>query len=508
MKLLFSFFFLAATVLFAQAPGSSVADARLPEYDFDELTLAGQMHFLASDYLAGRRTGSVGNEVAAEYIATQLRAYGFTPINQVDSSYFQTVPLQAVNAPELVTLTLGGTTYTGGDQMMQLRGPEADVSGPVVFANYGWKDEESGQDDYAGLDVKGKIVITRAGIPGDSGQRGVFKGVQNKAELAASAGALAVFEIYSLPFPWEGFRGYLGGERMSVSDGTPPATIPYGFVRFAEGMAAELQSPAAHLEGELSSTGMRVDDMASRNVGGILRGSDPSLAEEYMLMTAHFDHVGVGAQGGGPYSPTDSIFNGARDNAFGTISLLAAARAFSHLRPRRSIIVLAVTGEELGLLGSKYYAENPLVPLNQTVFNFNTDGAGYDDTSAVSLIGSARTGIDPQVQEAAAAFGKTVINDPAPEQGLFDRSDNVSFAVKGIPALTFSGGTTGFSDEIMQYYHQVSDNPETINMRYLKEYCQVFTLAARLIANRDTVPFWMKGDKYEMAGKDLYGIGK
>ena len=112
------------------------------------------------------------------------------------------------------------------------------------------------------------------------------------------------------------------------------------------------------------------------------------------------------------------------------------------------------------------------------------------------------------MQAAAAAFGKSVINDPAPEQGLFDRSDNVSFAALGVPALTFSGGTTGFSDDIMRYYHQVVDNPETINMQYLKEYCQVFTLAARLIANRDTVPFWVEGDKYEDAGKTLYGSRK
>ena len=169
------------------------------------------------------------------------------------------------------------------------------------------------------------------------------------------------------------------------------------------------------------------------------------------------------------------------------------------------MIVLAVTGEELGLLGSKYYADHPLVPLEQTVFNFNTDGAGYNDTTAISLIGMGRTGIDEQIEEAAAAFATKVIANPAPEQGLFDRSDNVSFAAKGVPALTFAPGMTGFDDEIAKYYHQVTDNPETVNLDYLKRYCQVFTLAARLIANRDTVPFWGEGDKYEAAGRSLYG---
>ncbi len=162
----------------------------------------------------------------------------------------------------------------------------------------------------------------------------------------------------------------------------------------------------------------------------------------------------------------------------------------------------------MGLLGSQWYAENPLIPLEKTIFNFNTDGAGYDDITGISLIGANRTGIDPQVEAAASAFGKKVINDPAPEQGLFDRSDNVSFAAKGVPALSFSPGITGFSDELFKYYHQVTDNPETINMAYLKEYCQAFTLAARLIANRDTRPYWVDGDKYREAGDKLYGVKK
>jgi hypothetical protein len=485
--------------------GQTEIDRDLPEFDFNKLDLAGDMHFLASDYLRGRRTGSLGNEIAAEYIAAKLRAYGYAPINPADSSYFQQVPLRRVNAPEEASVRVGDQSYALGDNLLVLRGPQAKGSGEVVFANYGWVDEENGHDDYADLDVDGKIVITRAGIPGDPGMQGVFRGMSEKADMAAAAGAIALYEIYSLPFPWGGFRNYVGGERIGVDDGSPAATIPYGFLKASDELVAQLT--AGEMSGSMTSTGMRAEDIASRNVGGIIRGSDPGVADEYLLITAHFDHVGVGAEGGGAYTEADSIFNGARDNAFGTISMLAAARAFAETPPRRSVIILAVTGEEVGLLGSQYFAENPLIPLDRIVFNFNTDGAGYDATDAVSLIGANRTGIDPQVRAAAEAFGKRVINDPAPEQGLFDRSDNVSFAARGIPALTFSGGTTGFSDEIMKYYHQVTDNPETIDMQYLKEYCQIFTLAARLIANRDELPFWMEGDKYEAAGKELYGIG-
>lgn len=496
--------FLSVTLSAQQAD----VDRSLPEFGFDKLDLAGEMYFLASDYLAGRRTGSPGNEVAAEYIAAQLEAYGYEPINAQDSSYFQRVPLRRVNAPLSASLRIGTTDFTLEDNLMVLRGPAAQAQTQVVFANYGWVDEETGDNDYADLDVEGKIVITRPGLPGDQTQAGIFRGIQEKAELAAEAGAVGIFEIYALPYPWQSFKGFLGGERMAVNDGSAPATIPYGFIKVEDALLTELQGSAGGMQGDVVSEGMRSDDMGSRNVGGILRGRDPEVADEYVIMTAHFDHVGVGAQGGGYYSEQDSIFNGARDNAFGTISLLAAARAFAEERPRRSIIVLAVTGEELGLLGSKYYAENPLVPLEQTVFNFNTDGAGYNDTSAISVIGMGRTGIDEQIERAAAAFGASVIANPAPEQGLFDRSDNVSFAAKGVPALNFAPGFSEFNDDIFKYYHQVTDNPETIDMGYLKRYCQIYTLAARLIANQEQLPFWVEGDKYRTVGDQLYGTGK
>ena len=373
------------------------------------------MHWLASDYLAGRRTGSVGNEVAAEYIAAQLRGYGFAPIN--GETYFQDVQLRSVQMPTAATLLAGKHEFSNGDNMLVMRGPAAQANGNVVFANYGWVDKESDHNDYEDLDVAGKIVITRAGIPGDASQQGVFQGMRQKAEMAAAAGAVGLFEIYSLPFPWANFKGYLGRPQMSLDDGSAPAEIPYGFIQPAEGFMEDLQGKKKGLKGSVGSSGMRVDRITSRNVGGILEGSDPTLKAEYMLMTAHFDHVGVGAQGGGAYTPADSIFNGARDNAFGTISLLASARAFSEVRPSRSVIILAVTGEEMGLLGSKYFSENPLVPLDKIVFNFNTDGGGYNDTTAIALIGANRTGIDQQVADAANAFDLRVISDPAPRAG-------------------------------------------------------------------------------------------
>ena len=146
-----------------------------------------------------------------------------------------------------------------------------------------------------------------------------------------------------------------------------------------------------------------------------------------------------------------------------------------------------------------------MIPLEKTIFNLNTDGAGYNDTGAVSIIGYGRTGTNDQLKKATDAFGLRIIADPAPEQGLFDRSDNVSFAVKGVPAVCFSPGLTEFDQEISKYYHQVTDGPETIDYPYLAKFCQSLTLMGRLVADMDGKPTWVAGDKYEEAGKKLYG---
>ncbi|MEM6879296.1 MAG: M28 family peptidase [Bacteroidota bacterium] len=500
--LLAATFFVGSLQMSAQVMGDEQADP--PEFSLNETQLKGQMYWLASDYLAGRRTGSIGNDIAAEYIASQLQGFGYEPIN--DGSYFQEVPMESIQGPTRGSLKIGQTVYEHGEELLIMRGPAMGrTKAKIVYAGYGWVDEESGHDDFANIDVAGKIVITRPGVPGSPGQQGIFQGMQSKAELAAERGAVAVYEFYQLPFPWSAFKGYFGGDRLSLAnDDDPGSPIPYGFLNIDEATINSITTATKTLKGETMSEGMRISPNNSRNIGGILRGSDPELADEYLIMTAHMDHVGVGEQGGGAYTPEDSIFNGARDNGIGTIALLSAARCFAEQPPRRSIIILAVTGEELGLLGSQYYAENPLVPLEQTVYNFNVDGAGYNDVNAISTFGGGRTGVEAEVQAAADLFDFTIYNNPAPEQGLYDRSDNVSFAQKGVPAITFTEGFADFDDEIMQYYHQVSDNPSTIDYEYLRKFCVAFTYAARLIADRDERPFWIEGDKYEEAGLELY----
>ncbi len=239
--------------------------------------------------------------------------------------------------------------------------------------------------------------------------------------------------------------------------------------------------------------------MTGKNVVGIVEGTDPELKDEFILYSAHYDHIGVRNTG-----QPDSIFNGARDNAVGTVTVLSAAENIAKYPTRRSAIFILWTAEEMGLRGSRYFAENPLIPLQNIVYCFNSDNGGYNDTSIATIVGLGRTTAEADIRQACEAFGLRAIDDPAGEQGLFDRSDNVNFARKGIPAPTFSLGFTAFDEEIMKYYHQVADEPDNLDYEYLEKFFRSYVLACRLIANNPETPFWVENDKYYNAGKALY----
>ncbi|MBA4055419.1 MAG: hypothetical protein C0490_11955 [Marivirga sp.] len=200
----------------------------------------------------------------------------------------------------------------------------------------------------------------------------------------------------------------------------------------------------------------------------------------------------------------DSIFNGARDNAIGTVALLQAAKFFKNSPPKRSIVLIALTAEEKGLLGSEWYSNHPLIPLNQIVFDYNCDGAGYNDKSIATIIDFNRTTADELLKKACQAFGLELKGDPAPEQNLYERSDNVNFAVKGVPAVNFSPGVKAFDPELFKYYHQPADEVGSLDMVYLEKFFRSFVYGAYLLANSKERPMWKSGDKFEAAGKALY----
>lgn len=487
---------------------SGQMQGQAPEFELSQTEIEAHLRFLADDALEGRRTGEPGNDIAAAYIAAQYAAHGLKTVPGA-KGYYQMVPFEAITPPSKAELTLDKQTYTQGEDLLIMTGNADNIKADAVFANFGWADTEHGHDDYKGLDVKGKIVFVLPGTPEGQDPLTVFNAMGEKRRLAKEQGAVALIELYRLPFPWSFFLSYFGKESLSLADEVEApepgdGTFVYGWLKETDkGMAKRLQS-GKRAKVSLLSQGFERRSVMSQNVIGIVEGTDPELRDEYLLLTAHYDHVGTGKNGGAPYTEQDSIFNGARDNAFGTAALLGAAKALAAQAPRRSVIFLAVTGEEIGLLGSQYYAEHPLLPLEQTIFNLNTDGAGYNDVSYVSIVGYGRSGTDQHIEAAANIFGLDVFPDPAPEQNLFDRSDNASFAKKGVPALCFSPGLTSFDEEIAKYYHQAADNPDTIDFPYLHKYAQAFTRAARLIADDDKRPFWVEGDKYEEVGKALY----
>ncbi|GJM31882.1 MAG: aminopeptidase [Saprospiraceae bacterium] len=483
-------------------------EAKLPEFQLQKYEVESALRFLASDDLQGRRTGSEGNNIAARFLASQLEALGYQKAPGLDS-YYQSIPFQKVNPPEAAALSIDGQALTFKEDFVVLGGAATNFEdAKAVFANYGWVDEATGQDDYKGLKVKGKVVFVLSGLPGEFNPQATFKAMKLKRKIATENGALALVEIYKLPFPWKFFTSYFGKSSLQVADANEEGVstgIPYIWMKEPNETMLEPITKGKKAKIGINNNGFATEAISSQNVIGILEGSDPELKDEYVLLSAHYDHVGTGKDGGGAFTAEDSIFNGARDNAMGVVALMSAAQSFAQLRPKRSVIILAVTGEELGLLGSSYYASHPLVPLDKTIFNLNSDGAGYNDTSLIVVMGYGRTGIDNLLHQGIESFGKELVADPAPEQNLFDRSDNVSFAAKGVPALCFSPGFKTFDEVMMSRYHQVSDDADSLDFDYLLKFCQSFAFTARLIANNPQKPIWVEGDKYEAAGKALYG---
>jgi hypothetical protein len=473
---------------------------QLPEYSLSKADMEAHLRFIASDELMGRRTGDPGNRVAARYIAEEFRRMGLKPAGD-SGSYFQPINFERLKPAESATLLMGTETLQFGKDLVVMAGGPIDKTGEVVYVGYGLTD---GEDGYKGRDVKGRIVVAQGGSPEAKGPGEIFRASTAKRKLATEKGAAALIELYAESIPWGFVNQYFSREQISLpttNSNTEPVT--HLWVNNTGNQYKQLKEPGQFIT--LRSSGRPRTVAPSANVAGIIEGTDPVLKNEYVVLSAHFDHIGVGKQGGSPYQPSDSIFNGARDNAFGIVSILSASKALMQQRPKRSILVLAFTGEEIGLLGSRYYADHPLVPLKQTVFDLDTDGAGYSDTTIISVIGLERTGAKAEIEAGAKAFGLSIFAEPAPEQELFDRSDNVSFAAKGVPAPDISPGFKTFDAAIQKYYHQAIDNPDSIDFNYLHRFAQAYAHIARLVANRATRPQWSAGDKYEPAAKALYG---
>jgi len=468
----------------------------LAQSEVDVKAFEKHIRFLASDPLEGRAAGTNGNDVAAAYIAEELRSYGVQPAQSL-KSYYQAVPLAETKPSNIGSLTIKDQEFVFGENLIFINGEIPLTSTKVVYAKHGWVEGE--RDDYKGIDVTGKIVIVEPGASPGEGPQQTFSYSSKKQAIAKQKGAIALIELYKMQFPWNVFKGFFGKEQIQL-DNKEDNDIVYGWLKADFGKDFDKLLKKSR-KGSISAQGYQSNPVRSSNVIGVIEGSDPILKNEYVIFSAHFDHVGMKKEGTG-----DLIFNGARDNAIGTASLLVTAENLMLDRPKRSVIIAAVTAEEVGLLGSRYYSENPVIPLDKTIFNLNSDGAGYNDTTSLAVIGYGRTGIDQLIDNAASKQNLKVIANPMPEQGLFDRSDNVNFASKGVPAVNISPGLSAFDATVTKYYHQVADEADSLNFSYLGNYAQAYYNMALSICNSSTRPKWVKGDKYEAAGKSLYNL--
>jgi len=441
------------------------ADAQVA---IDTATLMRHIRVLASDSFQGRAPGTLGEERTVAYLEEQFRALGLLPGN-TDGSYIQKVPLVGITPDGTSRLVFSrGTarrTLKWSDDFVAWTKHVSEVAAldrsEVVFVGYGVEAPEFGWDDYKGVDVAGKTLIMLINDPplSDTTQFGgramtyygrwTYKYEQGMKHKAA--GVLLVHETGPAGYPFAVVQGKTGEQFDLVTpDKNVGRSAVEGWITLDQARALltmagqdfdSLKARAATREfkpvplGVTASVTLRntLRTVDSRNVVARLEGSDPELKNEYVVYTAHWDHFGIGIKING-----DSIYNGAADNASGTAGLLNMAKAFTMLKtpPKRSILFLAVTAEEQGLLGSQYYSVTPIYPLAKTVADINMDGLNtWGPTKDLTVIGYGASELDDYAQAAAQEQGRTLRPDPEPEKGFYYRSDHFNFAKQGVPAF-------------------------------------------------------------------------
>ncbi len=443
--------------------------------------------FLAADEMRGRDTGSPELDIAASYIASQFQEMG---VNSLAQGYFQAVDLQRIQPARSATLVINGRALRLSDEFAILSGSTGEWKGDFVYAGYGSPEEIP-------VDIKGKIILSIAGAKGVTNREPVFIASSEKLDRIRAAGGAGLVEIVpAAAVAWSSVLASFG-EHTRVSIRKDEATLPHVWIKESGDFGVNDITKGA--SSRLAIDGRDPVKIFSKNVIGMIEGSDNILKREYVAITAHYDHLGVG-----PSKNQDSIYNGARDNAIGVVSMMSAARFLSKFRPKRSVLLIAFTGEERGLLGSYWYADHPAVPLGQTIFCFNSDGAGYTDKTIATIIGLTRSTAETNIAKGCAAFGIRAEMIPTLDKVIFQGTDNFNFTKHGVPSVCFCPGFKAFDAELLQYYHQPADEVESLDFDYLMKFFRGFVYANYLIANDPKSPAWSTGDPFESLGKTLY----
>lgn len=522
----------AAAVVFAAAPALAQVSAPLSD---SARRVQAHMEFLASDLLEGREAGSPGYDIAADYVASQFKQLGLKPAGD-DGTYFQRVPMTAYRPADEGSLVLRqagvAVPLEFGKDFVIGRNPlsaETKLSASLVFVGYGVVAPERGRDDYAGLDVRGKIVVALDGAPSSiqTEERAYYRNARTKRAEAARRGAVGFISVATpesekvSPFAsrarlWRNWamtwRDPAGRPFIVAPDVLPLADLSLqGAAKLFRGAPATLDqiyaaaaTPAADVPRfalpATAEASYRTEtrSVESRNVVALLEGGDPALKAEAVVLSAHLDHVGV-AQG----TEGDRIHNGALDNAGGVATTLEVARMAVHAtqKPRRSMLFLMVTAEEKGLVGAEYFARNPTLPRQALVANVNLDMPILTYAfSDVVAFGADRSGIGAAVQRAAARTGVGLSPDPMPEEGLFTRSDHFRFVEVGVPSVFLmtgfaAGGEAKFRGFLKDCYHKPCDDlSQPIDYEAGARFAKINYEITRELTEAPRRPAWNRGD--------------
>lgn len=522
--------FLAAALAVAGCSVGSSEKASAPEFSSERMKA--DIAYLADDRLEGRFTGSPGYMVAAKYVSDQFAAIGLKPGN--NGSWYQQVPFAEAtrkqDAPSYIRI--GDQEFHNGVDVVMTPNaafPDQSIEAEGVFVGYGIDGPEIGANDYAGMDVRGKIAVVLFPFPKGAPSEIAAHMLNQKAAMAKKHGAIGMLSIHT-PVREKVIKWELMGDRANQpdvkwigDDGQPrypgpnlPVSATLG-PKAAEALFAGESTPLAQIYAEMDKEGGKpkgfalkkrlhierhsnVRRMQSPNVVGILEGSDPALKNEYIVLSAHLDALGrVNPENG------DNIVNGAMDNAMGIATMLEVARAFTKdgKRPKRSILFAAVTGEEQGLLGAEYLAMHPVVAGGKVVGLVNLDMpiVTYDFQDVVAY-GAEHSTISQAVARVAESEGIKLAPDPAPEQASFVRSDHYPFVKEGIPAVYLDVGPGGpgakaTENFIANNYHRVSDDMKLpFNWAAAARFARINYMIARDLADGATEPRWYKGDYF------------
>ncbi len=501
--------------------------------------LSAHLNYLADDSLEGREAGQPGYDLAATYVSEQFAEMGLEPGG--NDGWYQQVPLATYlldpDSPAMVVHRDGVDATLEYKEQFAMRGDvvrsENFVRAEVVYVGFGVDAPDFAYSDYEGVDVEGKIVALFDNAPSTlpADYRAYYASTRVKGQEAVDRGAIGVVSLRSQrsveSFPWDRVKqvvgkkpdmawvdlsgaasGYFpeleGSVYMSVDAATEMmAGTP---ISFADARAAtESDTPASVPLGIEVSLARKTEhsSIESPNVIGVVRGTDPELADEYVVFSAHLDHAGIGEPVEGS---TDKIYNGLYDNAMGVALMLEAARAIAAAPPRRSVMFIGLTAEEKGLLGSDYFAHYPTVPSASIVANVNLDMPLFlSPVSEIVGYGAEHSSLQAPMSAAAEAEGFVLVPDPMPEENFFVRSDQYSFVKKGIPASYLDVSSTSsdpdvdgealYEDHLKNHYHKPSDDlSRPVDWDSAVRFARANARIGLAIANDDERPSWNEGD--------------